>query len=1667
MTTINKFLRYSVKTTILAAVVTNALGAPTDISLTPLVTSSSSTQVVYPNVFMMMDDSGSMGWDFMPDDGNSPYFSNAYGFYSSQCNDIYYDPTITYTLPVHADGTSYPPSSFTAAPNDGFGVSHSGLATTVNLSTSFRSYNYYSTGTNYGGLAAAPAFYYTYSGTQTTPVQKNFYNTSNTFYKECNSSIGSTPGSSVFTKVVVGTFSTLTITGTTSSNVTGIKVNGQQIMKAAPGVPVTSASVLASNIAAQINLCTAAASGNCTVAGYSAYASGLSGVVTISAPPGSGVINLSPSIAQTGTMAISATPFAGSGIGNTDETTNFANWYTYYRIRINMMKSSTGLAFSGLSTSYNVGFGTMNNNNGNDFLNLGQFGLKTPVSSQRTNFYNMLYATKASNSTPLLSALSNAGLYYSHKLPSNQLNTVAAIDPVQYACQQNFTILSTDGFWNNQANSTITSNGAGSKCSPTAAINSTTAVGSCDSWPMATRPQMDDFVSTTKVATPTVTTVVATTVTPTTTTTPWTRTVTTVGAAASCTKTAATNPSGTATTAPMPDNSTYKVALGFSAFNPDTTTPADCVTLGSNAWLCRGKTSGSNPVVSLASGTDASGRLWYLESSSSPLGSTCTTDNTAWGTGYSTKKGACHGTAAVMGYQVTTQNQSATETATGTSSTVYSTSTTTTSTITTTNGVSGPAVITTTAGPTQTKVSGPVTATISDTGMPPPSAYANTGSVPTSGPTCSATGTPGTTVTAGPTKGTSSTANGIAYTASSPAPVTTITTQATTTSTTTSGGSSNTLSDVAQYYYITDLRDSSLGNNITTNPSTTGTDVSANIVPTVGLDTATWQHMTTFTLGLGARGSMVFSPTYQKDTSGDFFSVANGVTADSTQTPPVCSWQANGTTCNWPIPVSNGYTAVDDLWHAAVNGRGTYYSATNPTSLSAGINSALNAVTARTGSSASASISNPNISTGDNYIFSSSYESQLWYGHLVRQQLDLTTGALSGTIDWDAESMLDAMPWSSRNIYAFKASSPNGFTPFNSTNFGSNANFNPSLINSLSQFCSTGPACLTAAQQSAASGAALVNFLAGDRTYEGFPSNLSVYYRSRTHVLGDIVDSQASYVKAPLLLYTDQGYSNYVASNTNRQSMIYVGANDGMMHAFYATSDMMDSNGNVVSSGGTNVTGGTEAWAFIPTAAMPNLYKLADINYANNHLFYVDGSPVSADICPSAPATQCSGTGTTSSWKTILVGGLNAGGNSYYAIDITNPAAPHALWEFTNSNLGLSFGNPQIVKLGGSGVGALAAGTWVVLLTSGYNNADGIGHLFVLNAYTGALLMDIKTGAGSTASPSGLSQIIAQVTNPSFDATVLQVYGGDLLGNLWRFDINTGTYSGKVQLLTQLTGPTGTAQPVTSKPEIGLVNGQVVVYVGTGQYLGPSDIGTAPQDAPNLQSIYAIVDPLTYTTSPTTVAIYPNVRTYGLPVPVSPAVETEFPFVQQTEATTTCPTGAPSSICSPGQIIRVSSNNQVNIGTAAGDNSGWYLDFPDSGERINTNIVLELSMLAFNTNVPSSSACSVGGNSYNYILDYTSGAPLVNQAVTITTAQAATLPSSMSKSSGSGTATVMVAALQHTGSLSTAPIFISLPNGNKAICTNDSTGNLTCRAVNPPPPGGGARGVSWRQLISQ
>ncbi|MBL0166954.1 MAG: hypothetical protein IPP85_07315 [Propionivibrio sp.] len=638
-----------------------------------------------------------------------------------------------------------------------------------------------------------------------------------------------------------------------------------------------------------------------------------------------------------------------------------------------------------------------------------------------------------------------------------------------------------------------------------------------------------------------------------------------------------------------------------------------------------------------------------------------------------------------------------------------------------------------------------------------------------------------------------------------------------------------------------------------------------------------------------------------------------------------------------------------------------------------------------------------------------------------RKTLNPFTGAVPATSDWAVQGKLDAKTPASRNIWTFDSSvAVTKLKAFTSANFAANANFlTPHISTSptgLTQFlCASIDTCLPATVQDnanalGATGANLVEFLRGVRTNEGAIDDNSKFYRQRQHVLGDLVNAQAVYVNQPLYNYADAGYSAFVAAQATRQAVVYAGANDGMLHAFAAkgsaaTEALVEASAAASAAYSLNPTTanqtaaenaalaaatavgadtiiGQELWAYIPTMVIPNLYKLADKNYKNKHRYYVDATPVVGDICVS----DC-GNAALAVWKTILVGGLARGGRGYYALDITDPTptptTPKALWEFTNDDLGFSYGNPQIVKL--------SNGTWVVLVTSGYNNipnddaatGDGKGRLFVINAATGALIRAISTGVGDTTSPSGLAKITAQVVNPSSDNTVEAVYGGDLLGNLWRFDINDTIGAAgdanagyDAQLLAILKDGAGIRQPITTKPEVGLIPkvNVKVVYVGTGRFLAADDASDTSQ-----QSFYAIKDVRAANTTPAT-AIYDN------PGAPRTGVRSTAGFIRQVQTEIDCPAGTAKNICDPDLVpkpkVRTSTTNPVDFTV----DSGWFFDLNTTSERANTDPALALGLLAFNTNVPSLAACDVGGTSYQVFVDYLTGGPSSRHCRTILSA---------------------------------------------------------------------------------
>lgn len=706
-------------------------------------------------------------------------------------------------------------------------------------------------------------------------------------------------------------------------------------------------------------------------------------------------------------------------------------------------------------------------------------------------------------------------------------------------------------------------------------------------------------------------------------------------------------------------------------------------------------------------------------------------------------------------------------------------------------------------------------------------------------------------------------------------------------------GVSNTLADVAQYYYLTDLRTPALNNcsvtfnqkDVNGNVTSVTQDVCDNIVPVDNKDNNKAQHMTTFTLGLGLNGTLTYRKDYESAPSGDYFDIKQG-------------------TKIWPEPVADTLTAVDDLWHAAVNGRGTYYSANNAAEMATSLVDALSKIERSTGSASAAATSSLTPSSGDDWIFIPLYTTKTWNGTVNAFKLNTATGEVlnSATPIWSAADRIRGQ--GTRKILFNDGS--NTLVDFNATNLtaaGKLSLFDNLCVagsEKLSQ-CTT----LDASAKPKATAANLIDYLAGATTYEQSAATAAdQVFRTRAGPMGDIVNGAPVYVKKSPLALTDTGYAAFAATTATRTGVLYVGANDGMLHAIKVSDDS---------------TGGTELWAYVPSMVMSNMYVLADANYESKHRFYVDGAPVVGDVYDGTK------------WRTILVGGLGKGGRGYYALDITDPNAPIALWEYTDTDLGYTFGNPIITKN--------KAGRWVVMFSSGYNNVSpgtGRGYLYVLDAVTGALQTNgkIATSAGDTGTPSNLGKINAWVDDDKLGVAA-RVYGGDMLGNIWRFDFDDNLApSGKESMLL---GQTGSNQPITTRPMLTeIIEGNykyAVVSVATGRYLGITDISNT-----SLQSIYTFKDVL---------------GTSGLG-----ALRSNPGMVKQTLATD-----------------RSGLQNGASVTWAS--QNGWYVDLSlTQGERVNVDFDQQLNQLIVASNIPTPTVCSPGGTGWLYYLDVGSGKPL-------------------------------------------------------------------------------------------
>lgn len=706
----------------------------------------------------------------------------------------------------------------------------------------------------------------------------------------------------------------------------------------------------------------------------------------------------------------------------------------------------------------------------------------------------------------------------------------------------------------------------------------------------------------------------------------------------------------------------------------------------------------------------------------------------------------------------------------------------------------------------------------------------------------------------------------------------------------------NTLADIAMEYYETDIRPG-VDNELKPPPG--------------GIDENKAQHMVTYSVAFGVEGNVTSMPP------------------DDTSPFP------------WPAPI-NGAGKIDDLRHAAWNGRGEFHSAQSPEELIKGLRGALRSIQSRIGSAASVAFNTGSLSTNSE-VYLALFNSEQWNGDLLAFALDPNDGDINATPEWSA-----AIKLANRDL----STSPRTILTWDGSD-GIPLRWGDLTASQKADF-RTNP---SGAVDNEATGMARHGHFRGDKACE-FSSTETCYYTDGTNVfntkslrerngrLGDIVHSGPVFVGAPESNWPDVApfpgtvgdtYKEYRDAKASRPGVIYVGGNDGMLHGFAQSS-------------------GTEILGYVPntlfsSAAADGLHYLSDPAYS--HRYYVDLRPSVADVFAR---TQPSG---TLSWKTVLVGGLRGGGRGMFALDVTDPTAfsesgnapgDTVMWEFTSvddPDLGHTFSRPSIVPLEGPSKSI----RWAVIFGNGYNDqGSGEAKLFILlleggldgNWTAGSDYIEISTGVGTTTDRNGLST--PAVVDTDGDRIADRVYAGDLRGNLWAFDLsgsNVGNWGvahkkGKTPL-PMFVAPAG--QQITSSPVVVRNSDQAtsagnfpntLVMFGTGQYLTAGDIVTT-----DTQTMYGVWD-------------------------AGDAALDRSNLLQQIIGFGSTTGGVP---------VRTLTDYPADYASI----HGWYIDLPDSGERIVTDPVIRDELVFFNTMRPDTNPCEAGGSGWLMVAKWING----------------------------------------------------------------------------------------------
>jgi len=736
-----------------------------------------------------------------------------------------------------------------------------------------------------------------------------------------------------------------------------------------------------------------------------------------------------------------------------------------------------------------------------------------------------------------------------------------------------------------------------------------------------------------------------------------------------------------------------------------------------------------------------------------------------------------------------------------------------------------------------------------------------------------------------------------------------------------------TLADVAMKYYKNDLDG----------------DATNNRVPTNFADTAEHQHMVTYSVSFGVFG----------DLNPDDYDLDN----------------ANPALRDYPVwqPPNTDARKIDDMWHASVNGRGLYLNAANPEELVSSLLEIMLNLTGKIGAGASLSINGEELYAGTT-MFQASYSTDGWTGDVFAYTINAITGEVligEGLAIWTASEELgsgsdwDTVSWDTGREIAT-------FNPDPLVETGIKFRW-ANLTTDQKAFLSDDPHTGAVVENDIVAGEARLEYLRGNNAQE---ERNSGNFRDRFSKLGDIVHS------SPLF----EGYDTN-NDGVDDYGMLYVGANDGMLHAFDASN-------------------GQEKFAYVPNLVFENLNGLTLPEPDFRHRYFVDLTPLVKNIGTAAVPVK------------LLVGGLGKGGKGIYCLDVTNANTisesdlSWVKWEYPRQdsdaaekdNMGYSFSRASIVK-------SYAAGhPWVVIFGNGYGSTNESSVLYILDASTGDFIRTIDTGTSGNGN--GMSHAVPVDINGDFRADF--VYAGDLSGNMWKFDLrdsdpaNWGSAFGDNDIildgvidlsdgetpkpLFKAMGRTKSdvnshtyddaitwSQPITTQPIIirhcNHDKPGYLVLFGTGKYLAEIDA-----DNTEYQTIYGIWD-------------------YGDEVEdylgdfkrgVGGSGEDEFSNPIQASSATLLQQWVQWWGPNPynvNQNLRVLTDNQpdwetFDISERPKADAGWYFDLPLNKERVVRDPVFRNGILIIITSRPENDPCSAGGRSIIHEMDACTGGRL-------------------------------------------------------------------------------------------